>query len=226
MIVALAACLMAVGSAGAASIGTATARGPEVDAAIVLLVDMSESMDAGERRLLRNSHADAVASDPVLKAIDEGAFRRVAFTYVEFGNEPIVRVSWMIVDGRESAEQFREQILGAPMANLGFTGIGGGLEAARVMHAFCPCRPAKRVVDVAADGKNNTMPSLFFARQALLDMGVVINGLPIEIRPWDIDITAYFADNVVGGPAAFNLPVTVVDELPERLRQKIVFDLY
>jgi len=211
---------------GMSSADTAAASGPEVDAAIVLLVDMSESMDADERRILRDSHADAVTSDSVLDAIDEGAFRRVAFTYIEFGNEPVVRVSWTIVDGRESAEKFRAQILDAPMANLGFTGIGGGLEIARIMHAFCPCRPTKRVVDVAADGKNNTMPSLFFARQALLDMGVVINGLPIEIRPWDIDITAYFAENVVGGPAAFNLPVTGVDELPERLRQKIVFDLY
>lgn len=206
---------------------TATASGrTEVDAAIVFLVDMSESMDADERRILRYSHADAVVSDSVLDAIDDGEFRRVAFAYAEFGNVPVVRVGWSIVDGRDSAERFREEILSSPMASLGFTGIGGGLESARVMLAFCPCRPTKRVVDVAADGKNNTHPSLYFARQALLDMGVAINGLPIEIRPWDTDITAYFAEHVIGGPAAFNLPVTGMDQLPERLRQKIVLDLY
>lgn len=204
----------------------ALAGGPEVDAAIVLLVDMSESMDADERRILRNSHAHAVASDTVLEAIGEGEFGRVAFAYAEFGNEPVIRVSWSIIDGRDSAERFSEQILAAPMANLGFTGIGGGLEVARVLLAFCPCRPTKRVVDVAADGKNNTHPSLFLARQALLDMGAAINGLPIEIRPWDADIAAYFAEHIIGGPAAFNLPVTGVDELPERLRQKILLDLY
>jgi len=204
----------------------AAASGPAVDAAIVFLVDMSESMDADERRILRQSHGDAVASETVLAAIEEGAFRRVALAYAEFGNEPVVRVSWSIVDGRESAERFRDQILAAPMANLGFTGIGGGLEVARVLLAFCPCRPTKQVVDVAADGKNNTMPSLYLARRALLDMGAAINGLPIEIRPWDEDITAYFAENVIGGPTAFNVPVTAIDELPERLRQKIVLDLY
>lgn len=204
----------------------ALASGQDVDAAIVLLVDMSESMDADERRILRESHADAVASETVLEAISEGEFQRVAFTYVEFGNVAVVRVGWSIIDGRESAGRFRQRILAAPMANLGFTGIGGGLEIARVLLAFCPCRPTKQVVDVAADGKNNTHPSLYLARQALLEMGAVINGLPVEIRPWDFDITTYFAENIVGGPAAFNLPVTGVEELPERLRQKILLDLY
>lgn len=202
------------------------ANGPDVDVAIVFVVDMSESMDADERRILRNSHAHAVASNTVLEAIEEGEFRRVALAYVEFGNVAKVRVGWSIVDDEESAHRFREGILAAPMANLGFTGIGGGLEVARVLLAFCPCRPAKQVVDVAADGKNNTHPSLFLAREALLDMGAAINGLPIEIRPWDADITAYFEEHVIGGPAAFNLPVTGMDELPERLRQKILLDLY
>jgi hypothetical protein len=211
--------LAAPGTSGAAS-------GPDVDVAIVFVVDMSESMDLNERRILRNSHAYAVASDTVLEAIGEGEFQRVAFAYVEFGNVAVVRVGWSIIDGRKSAESFRENILAAPMANLGFTGIGGGLEIARVLLAFCPCRPTKQVVDVAADGKNNTHPSLYLARQALLDMGAAINGLPIEIRPWDADIAAYFAEHIIGGPAAFNLPVTGVDELPERLRQKILLDLY
>jgi hypothetical protein len=198
----------------------------DVDVAIVFVVDMSESMDADERRILRDSHADAVVSDIVLEAIAEGELGRVALAYVEFGNVAVVRVGWSIVDGRDSAERFRDQILGAPMANLGFTGIGGGLELARVMLAFCPCRPTKQVVDVAADGKNNTIPSLYLARRALLETGAAINGLPIEIRPWDVDITAYFAEHVIGGPAAFNLPVTGMEELPERLRQKILLDLY
>ncbi|MGI9503387.1 MAG: DUF1194 domain-containing protein, partial [Geminicoccaceae bacterium] len=204
----------------------AAAAGPEVDVAIVFLVDMSDSMDHTERRILRDSHADAVASETVLKAIDDGEFGRVALAYVEFGTRPIVRVSWEIVDGKESAESFRASIRAAPMINLGFTGIGSALEAARVLFAYCPCRPTKRVVDVAADGKNNNTPSVYFTRRSLLDMGAAINGLPIEINPWDPDITAYFADNIIGGPAAFNLPVTGMGQLPERLRQKIVLDLY
>lgn len=210
----------------AAPAQTAAAAGVDVDAAIVFLVDMSDSMDVTERRILRDSHADAVVSETVLAAIDDGAFRRVALAYVEFGTTPVVRVSWSIVGDRDSAESFRASILATPMSNLGYTGIGAALEAAWVLHVYCPCRPLKRVVDVAADGKNNNVPSVYFARQSLLDMGAAINGLPIEINPWDPDITAYFADNIIGGPAAFNLPVTGMGQLPERLRQKIVLDLY
>ncbi len=64
------------------------------------------------------------------------------------------------------------------------------------------------------------------ARKSLINMGATINGLPIDINPDDDDILTYFADNVIGGPAAFNLPVTGMGQLPTRVRQKIVLDLY
>jgi hypothetical protein len=206
--------------------GSAFAAGPEVDAAIVFLADMSKSMDAQERNVIRESHAGAVASPTVLEAIEEGRHQRVALSYVEFGNTPIVRVEWSIVEGRESADAFGAAILRSPMRDLGLTGIGGALVTAKVLLAGCPCRPAKTVVDVAADGKDNTIPSLYLARMALLATGATINGLPIVIRPWNADIVAYFADNVIGGPAAFNLPVAGMDQLPEKLRQKILQELY
>jgi hypothetical protein len=205
---------------------TAAAEAPEVDVAIVFLADMSKSMDTNERRILRNSHASAITSPTVVEAIEDGAHGRVALAYVEYGNDPIERVSWTIVEDKGSAEQFAAAVLGAPMENLGLTGIGGGIRAAEALFARCPCRPARRVVDVVGDGKNNSTPSLYIARMSLLDTGATINGLPMIIAPWNDDIVAYFAKNVIGGPGAFNLPVDTMEELPERLRQKILLDLY
>ena len=112
------------------------------------------------------------------------------------------------------------------MHNLGLTGIGNALVKARFLVNACHCRPEKVVVDIAADGKNNSPPSVYMARRALLAMGATINGLPIDITPDDADIRTYFAENIIGGPAAFNLPVTGMNQLPERVRQKIVLDLY
>jgi Mg-chelatase subunit ChlD len=202
------------------------ADAPEVDVAIVFLADMSKSMDTYERRVLRQSHASAIASPTVIEAIEDGEHGRVALAYVEYGNDPIVRVPWSIVEGKSSAEDFAAAILRSPMENLGLTGIGGGIRAAEALFARCPCRPARRVVDVVGDGKNNTTPSLYIARMSLLDTGATINGLPMIIAPWNDDIVDYFARNVIGGPGAFNLPVDSMDELPERLRQKILLDLY
>jgi hypothetical protein len=192
----------------------------------VFLADMSKSMDAHERRILRESHASAVTSPTVIEAIAEGEHRRVALAYVEYGNDPIVRVPWSIVEGKDPAEDFAEAVLRSPMENLGLTGIGGGIRAAEALFARCPCRPERRVVDIVGDGKNNTTPSLYITRMSLLATGATINGLPMIIDPWNDDIVDYFAKNVIGGPGAFNLPVTGMDELPERLRQKILLDLY
>jgi hypothetical protein len=204
----------------------AAAETAEVDVAIVFLADMSKSMDAFERRILRQSHASAVTSPTVIAAIKDGEHRRVALAYVEFGNVPIVRVPWSVVEGKDTAAEFAAAILRSPMEDLGFTGIGGGIRAAEKLFANCPCRPKKRVVDVVGDGKDNTIPSLYLTRISLLATGATINGLPMVIDPWDEDIVDYFAKNVIGGPGAFNLPVARMDELPERLRQKILLDLY
>lgn len=201
-------------------------QGAEVDVAIVFLADMSGSMDGHERRIIREAHANAVVSETVLDAIGDGHFQRVAFSYVEFGSDTNVIVEWWIVDDKASALTFAGAILQTPMRDLGLTGIGNAMEAAEFLLNACPCRPDKRVVDVAADGKNNSPPSVYMARKSQLAMGTTINGLPIDIDPDDEDIIAYFAEEIVGGPAAFNLPVTGIDQLPARVRQKIVLDLY
>lgn len=202
------------------------AKGPKVDAAIVFLADMSDSMDENERHIIRESHARAVTSPPVLEAIEDGVHGQVAFAYVEFGNQPVIRIDWWLVDGTETADIFAAAILHSPMRNLGLTGIADALVTARFLLARCPCQPIKKVVDVAADGENNIPPSVFLARKALLAAGATINGLPIDIDPDGVDIIAYFADNIIGGPTAFNLPVTGMDQLQEKIRRKIVLELY
>ena len=209
-----------------AATAVALQYGPEVDVAIVFLVDMSDSMDEHERRIIRVSHAEAVTSATVLDAIADGDHQRVALAYVEFGSDTNVVVEWWIVDGTGAALTFADAILQAPMRDLGLTGIGNALVTARFLINACPCQPEKVVVDIAADGKNNSPPSVYIARRSLLAMGATINGLPIDINPDDDDIRAYFAENIIGGPAAFNLPVTGMGQLPEKVMQKIILDLY
>lgn len=197
----------------------------EVDVAIVFLADASSSMDDNERRIVRESHAHAVVSEEVLTAIAGGLHGRVAFAFAEFGNRATLRVDWQIVDGPQSAEDFALSILAAPDAALNNTSISAGLILARDLLAVLPWKADRMVVDVVGDGRNNWGPDLAEARAALIGAGVTINGMPMTIDG-EIGLVENYAAAVIGGPAAFNLPVDGIDQLAMKLRQKIVMELW
>jgi hypothetical protein len=65
------------------------------------------------------------------------------------------------------------------------------------------------------------------ARDALLVQGVVINGLPIMIRPSPsgVGLDRYYSACVIGGPGAFVLPVDAPDQLAEAIRRKLILEI-
>ena len=58
------------------------------------------------------------------------------------------------------------------------------------------------MIDVSGDGPNNYGPPVAEARDRAVAEGIVVNGLPILIRPSPIvtDIVRYYSDCVIGGP--------------------------
>ena len=67
----------------------AAAAGERVDLELVLLADASRSIDDGEIAFQRQGYADAITHPDVLDAIDYGYERRIAVTYVEWGDETV-----------------------------------------------------------------------------------------------------------------------------------------
>jgi hypothetical protein len=65
-------------------------------------------------------------------------------------------------------------------------------------------RPIRRVIDISGDGPNNEGGLVTRARDAAVEAGVVINGLPIIIKrgwssPYDVDnLDEYYRDCVIG----------------------------
>ena len=49
--------------------------------------------------------------------------------------------------------------------------------------------------------------------------------MPLVIAP-DADLAGYFERHVIGGPAAFSMPVRTIDQLPQSLRSKVVLELF
>src|SRR5260370_17734204 len=81
----------------------------------------------------------------------------------------------------------------------------------------------RRVIDVAGDGINNNGRSVTEARDAAVDAGITLNGLPILTEYPDLD--AYYRDNVIGGPGAFALAASDFSSFGAAILGKLVREI-
>jgi hypothetical protein len=215
-----------------ALVGSAEARSgaDPVDLELVIAVDMSRSMDADEVRLQRSGYVEAIRDPEFIAAATSGGRGRIALTFVEWSgrlNQKIV-VPWRVIDGRETAEKFASALaLLPPEIGGGGTSISSAIGFASTLFDANDLDGERRVIDVSGDGPNNYGPPVAEARDAAVSAGIVINGLPILIRPSPIvpDIVRYYSDCVIGGPGAFVLPVHKAGEFAEAIRRKLILEV-
>jgi Protein of unknown function (DUF1194) len=212
--------------------GEAGAQTP-VDVELVLAVDMSQSMDAGEHALQRSGYLAALSHPDVLGAIRSGIYGRVAIAYVEWGGSfaQAMAVPWTLIEDEASAGDFADALAARPIRTIRGTSISGALAFAASLFEDNGYEGLRRVIDVSGDGPNSSGGPVAPMRDAVLEQGLIINGLPIMLRqtgytPWSIpDLDLYYADCVIGGPGAFVLPVDDPSQLAEAIRQKLVLEI-
>jgi Protein of unknown function (DUF1194) len=83
-----------------AAMGDARAN-EQVDLELVLLADASRSIDDGEIRFQRQGYAAAITHPDVLAAISHGYERRIAVTYVEWGDAASLEVMSIVPDRKK-----------------------------------------------------------------------------------------------------------------------------
>ncbi len=206
----------------------------EVDLELVLAVDVSGSMDAEEQAVQRQGYSEALLRPEVLAAIRSGPLGRIAVAYVEWagtGAQAVV-VPWTPIADAATAKSFVATLDDAPPGRRHGTSISGALAFAAPLFDGNGYEGPRRVIDISGDGANNMGPPVMPARDAVVAAGIVINGLPIAIRPsggWfgldGPELVAYYRDCVIGGPGAFVLPVTEAGPLAEAIRQKLVREI-
>jgi Protein of unknown function (DUF1194) len=194
-----------------AAVATPAAAQP-VDIALVLAVDVSRSVDPDEARLQREGYLTALVHPRVLQAIRSGTQGRIAVTYVEWAGSNYQRtvVDWSIIDGEASAQAFVARIAAANYVSWNWTSISGAIDYAMYMFGKAEgIEPARRVIDISGDGRNNEGRASDEARDEAVAGGVTINGLPIINehpnfgRPPERDLDEFYRDHVIGGPGAF-----------------------
>jgi uncharacterized protein YbaA (DUF1428 family) len=204
-----------------------------VDVELVLAVDVSYSMDMDELAIQREGYAQAIVSKDFLQALKTGPNGRIAVTYFEWAasSDQKIIIPWRMIDGPESADAVAAEIMKTPIRRASRTSISGAINFAMPLFEENPYHGIRRVIDISGDGPNNNGMPVTIARDAALEKGVIINGLPIMVKEpsystMDIDnLDLYYEDCVIGGPGSFVVSIKDRDKFKEAIRTKLVLEV-
>ena len=229
---------------GSASIAPATAeqaiRQP-VDLALVLLTDVSKSMDDREYALVKEGYKAAFSDPQVIQAILSNS-KGIAVSYVEFAgkDEFFVVQGWDVLTDAASARAFGDAVAGATRTSAGNTALAASIRKAADMLTSAGAGEARRVIDVASDHPHDGGRSAT-VRDAAVAAGITINALPIidnhpmvaydghltyAVQQWGFeDQAAFYRKHVIGGPGSFVIEVHDYAAFGEALKRKLLREL-
>ncbi len=206
---------------------------PSVDVELVLAVDVSYSMDMDELAIQREGYAQAIISKEFLQALKTGPNGKIAVTYFEWAasSDQKIIIPWRLIDGPETADAVANEIVKTPIRRASRTSISGAINFAMPLFDENPYHGLRRVIDISGDGPNNNGAPVTVARDAALEKGIVINGLPIMVKEpsystMDIDnLDFYYEDCVIGGPGSFVVTIKDRDKFKEAIRTKLLLEV-
>jgi hypothetical protein len=208
-----------------------------VDLALVLVTDVSRSIDDSEYLLEKKGYASAFTDRRVIDAIRGGVNGAIAVAYVEFAGDMQVRtvLDWTTIRDASSASGFADRLVAAPRSFWGRTAISAGIDYAVQLLAEAPVAATRRAIDVCGDGTNNAGRAITEARDQALAAGITINGLAIineHPASWTFahvqppgGLDAYYRQNVAGGPGNFVLVVRDFQSFGEAMTRKLVREI-
>src|SRR6266702_894483 len=199
--------------------GIASAQAAAV--ALVLAIDVSESVSS-ERYLLQHDGIARAFEAPQLvdaiAAVPEG----IEALVLEWSDPDkiVTTVGWTRIADRAAAAAFSASVRATTRSSHGLTAIGSAMRAAADAFDHMPEPAGHRVIDVSGDGMANFGVPPATVRDELVKAGITINGLAIlSEEPWLED---YYSRNVIGGPAAFVVVAKGFDSFADAMLRKLV----
>ncbi|MFA5949479.1 MAG: DUF1194 domain-containing protein [Hyphomicrobium sp.] len=200
----------------------------EVDTALVVSVDVSNSVDANRYRLQMEGIAEAFEDPEVLRAILNGPQAGILVSMVTWADKPRVAIPWQLVRSAEDAKDIARKVRALPRQTGEFTCVTGMLR--NISDKLIPQIPGKAnrvIVDVSGDGRENCNPEqpIEAVRDELAGFGVTINGLPILEGDEGPSLEAWYREHVMAGPGSFVLPADGFKDFGRAIRQKFVIEI-
>lgn len=206
----------------------------EVDLELVLAVDISYSVDEDEARRQREGYVAALAHPDVISAIEGGPLGRIAVTYVEWADSRFQRAAadWTVIASEEDALGFAATVAAAPLERGHYTAIGAAIADSVRRIETNQYQGYRRLIDISGDGPQNQGMDLAEARAMADEARIIVNGLPVItdqpgrwVRPVEVNLDAYFEENVITGPGAFVLAARTAEEFRTAILRKMTLEI-
>ncbi len=199
-----------------------------VDTALVLAVDVSQSVNDERFALQMEGIAKAFEDPEVQRSIFSGPHRAMFVTLVEWSDKAAVAVPWTLIASPEDAVAFAATLRKTPRKGAEFTCMSRALQLIEGnVLPFLPMPANRRVIDISSDGHDNCNmnPPVEALRDALVAEGVTINGLPILEGDEAATLEAWYKAHVIGGASAFIVPAHGYDDFERAMRRKFVTEI-
>lgn len=184
---------------------------------LVLLVDVSGSINADNFKLQKEGIVSAMTDKSVARAITvEGG---IVVAYLEWDDAVKVVVPWTVLRTIDDAVVFAGAVAAADRSGYGSTGLYKAMEFAIPYMQTAPVPCYRMVIDVSGDGANNAggVPQVDRAEEA----GITVNGLPIL---GEKDLFEHY-DTTVRTSNGFILPAEDFSDFSRALRQKLAREI-
>lgn len=225
-----------------------------VDTALILAVDVSNSVDDVRYKLQMEGIAQALEDNAVIDAITSGPNGGIALALVTWADRAEVSIPWRVVRNKTDALDFARAVRGVPQITGEYTCTSRMLEhVGEIIVPSIPLKASRIVLDVSGDGIDNCGPpgESAIMRDRLVRQDVTVNGLPIIVKgeneivgagayrapgyglrelPYgpDTEVTTldvWYREQVIGGPFAFLITANGFDDFGRAFRQKFVTEV-
>lgn len=224
-----------------------------VDTALVMAVDISQSVDENRYRLQMEGIAQALEDPSVVRVITSGPRKAILFTLVGWADRAKVLLPWTWIGSASDAAAVAKMLRSLPASSGEYTCLGRMLKyLGDVTLNPVPVQADRIVVDVSGDGPDNCT-SVEYVRQQrdrLVGDGVIINGLPIledgterTIQRWNRapgstqeefplpskedarTLTLWYERYVMGGQGAFVITAEGYEDFARAIRRKFIQEI-
>ncbi|GAU86545.1 DUF1194 domain-containing protein [Bosea sp. BIWAKO-01] len=199
-----------------------------VDTALILAIDVSNSVDARRYRLQIDGIADALDAPSVQVAMLGGPRQAIAISVILWADRPSFPIPWVRIATPADATALAGRVRRLARQGGEFTCVAQMMRfVADKITPQIPMRATRVVLDVSGDGRENCNPEAAPARlrDELVAIGLTINGLPILEGSEAETLARWYGENVVGGPGAFVLPAQGFEDFGRAFRQKFITEI-
>ncbi|MBA2124645.1 tRNA delta(2)-isopentenylpyrophosphate transferase [Hyphomicrobium methylovorum] len=212
-----------------------------VDTALVVSVDVSNSVDEARYKLQMEGIAKALEDPAVIDAMTGGGAGGILFSMVTWADKPAFALPWIRIATKADALAAAQRVRNLPHQGGEFTCMTRMLRS--VNDKIVPQIPAKAsriIVDVSGDGPDNCNADepIEAVRDELVKNGVTINGLPVLLDTPEIGpllgkaepggphpLETWYRQHVMAGAGSFVLPAQGYGDFERAIRQKFVIEV-